>query len=340
MSSRLWIEPRFSRTQVDKAGKVLIGHDATDDDFNQALEIFSNWRAAHGYPLNTAQIVLRSRAKRVSSTAFISQRHKRELSIVRKLQRSGSMRLSQMQDIAGCRAVLNTIKQLGTLRKYYELEVKDDYVLEPAASGYRSVHAVSRYKGKTNTAFDGLYVETQMRTGLQHAWATAVETVDAFTGSDLKSGYGTAEWRRLFALVGSTFAMQEECPGVPDVPTSKLKIRREVRSLEKSLNLVQSLKGWHRTSQVVRDPGFRFKKYIIIEHHPGRGTVRLYTFGVDEFEQASNRYAELEQAVTKDNQLQVVMASADSPNALRRAYPNLFVDPKEFLKAYEEFLRI
>lgn len=339
MTSRSWVEPVFSRAQVDRAGRVLIGRYGSDEDLEEALKVFSNWRAAHGYPLNTAQLVLRQRARRIASTAFVSQRHKRELSIVRKLERSGTMRLSQMQDIAGCRAVVNTIIQLRALRANYLGEIRDDYVEAPASSGYRSIHAVSRYQGKTRTAFDGLFVESQLRTALQHAWATAVETVDAFTGSDLKSGYGEPEWRRLFALIGSAFAIREECSRVPGTPTAMRELKREIRKLERQLSLAASLRGWHQASKVVFAPGFRFKKYILIEHRPRDGKVMLYTYGADEFEAASDRYAVLEQAVTRDNQLQVVMASADSSRALRRAYPNLFVDPTEFLRAYGSVLK-
>jgi hypothetical protein len=309
--------------------------DSDPADLSDAFHIFSNWRAAHGYPLNTAQIVLRNRARRVHGSALISQRHKREYSIVRKLNRSNTMRLSQMQDIAGCRAVMGNIRHVKTLCRYYADELRNDYIESPPVSGYRSIHAVSSYQGKTKTAYDGLYVETQIRTALQHAWATAVETVDAFTGSDLKSGFGDDVWKRLFALVSSYFALQERSAAVPETPQRIDLLTREIRGLERELNLARSLRGWHQTSQIVREPGFRFKKYILIEHNPGRGEVRMHTYGADEFEAASSRYSELEQAVTSQNQLQVVMASADSHAALRRAYPNLFVDPTEFLRSYE-----
>lgn len=338
MAKMPWVEPAHSRAKVDRAGRVLADMDGSDGEIDQALSVFANWRAAHGYPLNTAQIVLRHRVRRVAATGLVSQRHKRELSIVRKLERSRTMRLSQMQDIAGCRAILSTIKQVGQLRSYYEADIRDDYISCPADSGYRSIHAVSRYHGKTKTAFDGLLVETQLRTALQHAWATAVETVDTFTGSDLKSGYGSDDWRRLFALIGSAFAAREGSETVPGTPSGILNITRRIRPLERRLGLADRLRAWHRASQVVRNPAFRFKKYLLIEQWPTTGAVKLHTYAAGQFEAASNRYAELEQQVTTNNRLQVVMASADSLPALKRAYPNLFVDPSEFLKAYQRLL--
>jgi hypothetical protein len=36
---------------------------------------------------------------------------------------------------------------------------------------------------------------------MQHGWATAVETVDAFTNENLKFGAGSDDWTRFFQLV-------------------------------------------------------------------------------------------------------------------------------------------
>jgi hypothetical protein len=338
MSRSNWIEPAYSRAQVDRAARVLLDPDTSHAVFKEELDKFVNWRAAHGYPLNTAQIVLRSRARKVTKRGLVSQRHKREVSIVRKLTRSRSMRLTQMQDIAGCRAIVPTIRQVLELQKHYSADIRNDYISCPAESGYRSIHAVSVYQGKKKTSFDGLLVEVQLRTSLQHAWATAVETVDTFTGSDLKSGYGDQEWRRLFALVGTVFALDEQCPSVPGTTSSRSNAIRELRSLENELGLLGRLHTWHRASQVVRNPSFRFQKYLLIEQWPTNGKIRLHTFASDEYERATEVYSELEQKVTAENRLQVVMASADSLSALRRAYPNLFVDPTQFLIAYQAAL--
>ncbi|MBU6438396.1 MAG: hypothetical protein KGQ77_12790, partial [Betaproteobacteria bacterium] len=63
-------------------------------------------------------------------------------------------------------------------------------------------------------AFNNQKIEVQLRTRLQHAWATAVEIVDAFTGQALKSGLklnsGDPKWRRFFALMSSVIAIREK----------------------------------------------------------------------------------------------------------------------------------
>jgi len=46
-----WATPQHSRSEVDRAGRVLSGREAGDLD--NALAIIGNWRTSHGFPLNT-----------------------------------------------------------------------------------------------------------------------------------------------------------------------------------------------------------------------------------------------------------------------------------------------
>lgn len=110
--------------------------------------------------------------------------------IVDKLCRS-SMRLTQMQDIAGCRVVVPDIpaqdRVIGRLEQMFVTTVIDRR--EKPSSGYRAVHVVVREVG--------LPVEVQVRTDLQHVWAESSEKLaDAF-GSQLKYGGGPKEIREL-----------------------------------------------------------------------------------------------------------------------------------------------
>jgi len=44
-----WVKPEYKITEVNWAGKVLIGKKEGDRD--KALEILNNWRAIHIFPL-------------------------------------------------------------------------------------------------------------------------------------------------------------------------------------------------------------------------------------------------------------------------------------------------
>ncbi len=84
-------------------------------------------------------------------------------------------------------------------------------MMDPKEDGYRSYHLIYQYKGSLQTAcYNKLRIEVQLRTKLQHAWATAVEAVGIFTKQALKSNIGDKDWLRLFALMSSEIAFDEK----------------------------------------------------------------------------------------------------------------------------------
>ncbi len=50
---------------------------------------------------------------------------------------------------------------------------------------------------------------------MQHAWATAVETVDVFENLAIKAGRPTPLWREFFLLASAAFSALEKSP-LPD----------------------------------------------------------------------------------------------------------------------------
>jgi ppGpp synthetase/RelA/SpoT-type nucleotidyltranferase len=222
-----WAVPQYNRSVVDRAGVSLVHPDEHfSKDLDEAYAVLNNWRSAHSYPLNTFQMTLRRKARNIDSKAVVSQRLKRLESITNKLHRQSGMKMSRMQDIGGTRAVVQTMNDLRKLEAIYkdsrfdhELAGFKDYIEEPKSDGYRSLHLVYKYKGKkAASVYNNLRIEVQMRTQLQHAWATAVETVGTFTNQALKSNIGDPTWLRFFSLMGSAIAFKEETPLVPNTP--------------------------------------------------------------------------------------------------------------------------
>jgi putative GTP pyrophosphokinase len=183
--------PLYSKADVNRAGEILRDWAAPGHEIEWAVGTLDNWRAAHAYPLNTFQVVLAGRAREVDGTALLAQRLKRVPSILAKLQKRPTMRLTQMQDIGGCRAVVQSLPAARRLRDLYlqrrtsaEFVGSKNYIDEPAESGYRCFHLIYRYHSARQhlQAWDGLQTEIQIRTQLQHAWATAVETIGTIIG--------------------------------------------------------------------------------------------------------------------------------------------------------------
>jgi ppGpp synthetase/RelA/SpoT-type nucleotidyltranferase len=145
--------------------------------------------------LNAVELQLARLVANVASRAELAGRPKRAAAIIAKLVRFPSMRLTQMDDIAGLRvkfrdgptevqALLRRIEQ-----QWPGVAVKD-YVAKPKPTGYRAIHAFV-------TAGERV-VEVQLRTARQNQWADEVESAADRLGLRLKDGEGPAELLRYF----------------------------------------------------------------------------------------------------------------------------------------------
>jgi (p)ppGpp synthase/HD superfamily hydrolase len=236
-----WAVPEYKSEEYNAAARTLANttFPVVTQEGAKALDIINNWRSSHAYPLNTFQITLRNRARKIERTVIVAQRSKRLESIHRKLVLKKTMRLTQMQDIAGCRAIFAKMRSVYKLVEAYKdakfdhkFRGEKDYITNPKPDGYRCYHLVYEYSGEGATAaFSGLRVEVQIRTQMQHAWATAVEAVGIFTRQALKSNQGSQDWLRLFALMGSAIAAIEGTPMIPGTPENKEDLVAEIASL-------------------------------------------------------------------------------------------------------------
>ncbi|HSF24191.1 MAG TPA: hypothetical protein VLE20_08190 [Blastocatellia bacterium] len=106
-----YVVPQYPLTDVKVAGRVISLLDGSVQELQHALDVVTNWRASHHFPMNTFYMTLKRRANAVSSAPVVAQRIKRLESIMMKLQRQRTMELNQMQDIAGCRAIMRSMAE-------------------------------------------------------------------------------------------------------------------------------------------------------------------------------------------------------------------------------------
>ncbi|MDZ4791155.1 MAG: RelA/SpoT domain-containing protein [Hyphomicrobiales bacterium] len=263
--------PEYSRSKVDAAGQTLISTNWHIDDYDEALRVINNWRSSHSFPLNTFHIGLRGRAERVDNEFISSERIKRLSSIEHKLSRFKT-RLSQMQDIGGCRATVANVDQVLQLVTSYEksdlkheLDHKDNYIRSPQSSGYRGIHLIYKYRSDKKDTHNGLKIEVHIRSQTQHAWATAVETVGTFIKQALKSSKGEADWLRFFALVGSAFAIVENTELVPDTPREHNILMAEIKDLHRYLDVRRKLEVYGATLKTLEDPVSKKAHYYLLK---------------------------------------------------------------------------
>lgn len=169
------VASRKSKTAIDKLGDAL--RESPDDP--DVVAMLQELRAEYGAPAAGAQEALRTLGIPDSGS-----RVKTDKTIIDKLLRNRSMRLSQMQDIAGVRVVRDiTLSEQSRLARQihasFAKAIVDDLRHRPH-HGYRAVHVIAQVSGYP--------VEIQVRTELQHFWAEAFEKLAGITGRGIQYG--------------------------------------------------------------------------------------------------------------------------------------------------------
>lgn len=337
-----WVTPIYSKERVKKAGATLFDEEATADEFEEALQILNNWRSSHSYPVNTFQAGLRQKLNAMGINGIVAQRLKRIPSIMAKLERFKNMSLSRMQDIGGLRAVVSTAKQIYELRDSYVLHSKfdhilvseNDYIKNPKESGYRGIHLIYKYNNRKGgaKAYEGLQIELQIRNELQHAWATAVETAGVFLNQALKSSMGNERWLDFFCYASSSFALVEDC-AVMEAHNSMLAkdIFEKMLEMEAELEVIKKLGMYNSLVEHLKDTSEQKTHYYLLELDVEGMNVSVSGYTREALPQATNDYLEREKWAKGKEGIQVVLVAAQSLTALRKAYPNYFLDTGKFV---------
>ena len=333
-----WTRPQYSKEEVNAAGQALVnGRAYTALPIEDPLTIVNNWRSSHAFPLNTMQMNLREKSKQIDSRSMVAQRIKRLSSIESKLRRFDWLSLFKMQDLGGCRAVVQSVDYADSLvdayrssRIKHRLLRTDDYVNTPKKSGYRGHHLIYGYFSDRKDTYNGLNIELQIRSSLQHVWATAVETVGTFTEQELKSSQGEKDWLRFFTLMSSVFAHRENRPIVPNTPENYLELLDELQHYAKELDVITRLNAYRQATRVLSDKTkLKNVRYFLLELDRINSKIRVRRFGRSDFHSASEAYLDAEGGVTAGD---VVLVSVESLASLKRAYPNYFLDIRRFLQ--------
>ncbi len=253
-----------------------------------------------------------------------------------------------MQDIGGCRAVLplnSDVKRLvesyKSSRFAHQLRGEKDYIQNPKPDGYRCHHLIYQYfsqPGQVNS-YDKLRIEIQIRTAPQHAWATALEAVSIFTRQALKSNSGSDDWLRFFSLTSSAIAVFEKCPLVPGTPVKERDLIEEIRFLSEKLNVRDTLDAYGRMINHVSGADPKQSKYYLVHLSLSKRNISTTLFKSDQSEIANEMYLNAERGIAEGSGDQVVLVSVDSVRALRRAYPNYFLDTRRFGNLLETIMK-
>lgn len=171
-----------SKTQIDRLGDRLRECPHTEID----LRLLDDYRRSFGDAYENVIRIIREQDQ------FPTGRSPKSIcSIVEKLCRE-SIRLTQIQDIAGCRVVVTDIVEQARVVALLIATFPGASVIDRhdnPSYGYRAVHIIAKISGKP--------VEIQIRTLLQHEWAEFSEKASDVIDPKIKYGGGPDRQRNL-----------------------------------------------------------------------------------------------------------------------------------------------
>lgn len=179
--------------------------------------------------------------------------------------------------------------------------------------------------------------EIQLRTPLQHAFATAVETVTTFMKEPFKQGGGGESWRRFFALMGSAMAIRESTPPIRNTPDDRDELVRQLRDAANQLNVRQRLEQWGAAISSVPLNKLRTRQWILLVLDVRRSRVSVETYA--DTKTAVKHLRMFERLAKYNKNFDAVLVGVGSIRNLRRAYPNYFADTTAFVAALNEAIR-
>ncbi len=321
------------------------------------MDVLSYWRFSHEVPLERAFDILQEEVGTVERHPIYGKRLKRQNSISVKLRRFEKMNLRNMQDIGGCRAVVSSEKKIRkiarALKKRPEFKASGggyrtkDYIKNPKPDGYRSYHVVGQFLGNDG---EKKLIEIQLRTYIQHYWATAVEIVDTFTRQALKSNQGEKAWADFFSAVSSMFALMESIPVFSSlspqdrwVEFSKMLLSDKsaasmCKELKKALNklgVIKKLEAYANSLQIMNEQiesqSINGYVIIVVTIKDSEGEVVSRIYAPNKASDAEREYIKQEKKYAGKDNVVVAMVSTSSMGEIKRAYPNYFADSTNFI---------
>ncbi len=185
----------LSKTQIDRLGDRLKKGPPTDNDLRLLNEYRLSFGPTYDFVIRTIRekLQLNPTGRPAKSTSSIAEKLRRE-----------SIRLSQVQDIAGCRVVISDVlaqdQTIATLNETFSDARIVDRRINPSY-GYRAVHVI--------VAHDQLSVEIQIRTSLQHFWAELSERLADVVDSNIKYGGGNNDIREPLSAASESIVILE-----------------------------------------------------------------------------------------------------------------------------------
>lgn len=319
----------MNNKQIDKLGEQLVIQDNQSN--NEALMQLQEFRKSFQEPLAEVFAFVLQNARKIDKHCVVTYRIKRIDTIIDKIKRyrnnpNGSMKLSRMWDIAGCRCIFNSndesklYKLLEIINNEYGGTCKvNDYIKERKESGYRCIHIYVK-DHKSNKP-----IEIQIRNTEQHNWATLVEIIDVLYNTKEKFSIEQDDLGRFLYLYS------RRLEGLTQ------KEYNQLISIEKKRRIFETMSSRITTNNInIRKQWLSIKNngaYYVIEANRETTVIESY----NTFADAENAYF---QKYLNDNEFNIVLTHI--PNAtfevISMAYSNYLLSMHAFFDDFRKLI--
>lgn len=348
----------YSNNAVKQSGRRLR---KKEGDLKSATTTIQQFRAAHEKPLNTIAYLIGRCCRELGIDVKPVTRLKRLETIIDKLQRKsldGNIEnktcVTNMNDIGGCRAIFPDLMSLEQVRSQLQATVEkvgrvrikniDDYISTPKANdcGYRSLHVIYRYDHASGKRFN---IEVQLRTSLQHLWATTVEIVDILERTKIKTHSHSPneykndlqiKWEELFSIMSRYIADVEGAIELSKEEKSQFSIR--LRELNNEINALGRLKTFKILSEKIEaccDAKTEHVLLVIDEN----SLEQIFSAEFENYSKAISVYNAAEKMTRSQTGINTLLISTKNMEQLSEAYPNYLGDCASFISLLQKAMR-
>lgn len=322
---------------IKSIGKKLKRNESLSEE---EKEEFDSFRQDHNRIIDLFNIEL----KKLLGTKInyqIASRNKRVETIIDKLRRPNSSKLERIQDIAGCRIIVeNKNSLLYILNKLDGVQILGDfvntkkynYIENPKKDGYRSVHYVFSYSQKKDRLYNKK-IELQVRTNIQHIWATTLEIYDIIDNSNIKSG----TYNKLKTWEGLFF---KRCSLIFEgVETNNRKtISKNINKIFKNkhyIKIFERIKKIDIVQNITLPKTLKKNEKLILITYTKEKRTTFFTTDSEDANSINAVYRMLEEKNNNGDYILLLLTLEDIKK-LKETYPNYFFKTKTFIEYLEK----
>ncbi|WP_085053930.1 RelA/SpoT domain-containing protein, partial [Candidatus Magnetominusculus xianensis] len=322
----------LSKSKIDRAGGTLAKQDEhSEENLREAHNIFDQYRKSHLQPLTDCTIKLQNLISSLDVKYYIAQRLKRKPQIIRKLNRF-SVRLTQLQDIGGCRIVVNENKDVDKVKDFIKEKIAkgDGFFIKRVTdyrengrddTGYRALHVLLDHSGHA--------LELQIRSQIQHYWSESIERTSVIYGYRLKEKEGDGQVINYFKNLSTVFHEIES--GRNPSPQQKIDIDL---LREKTENIIQLSDGNRILNSYVNTDIIQtliskekkrsgFNNWVIVFDW-NTGSFITWDIVSRDTDKASQKYVEYEQQYPAHDGFEVVMIGSSDVATIQQTHSHYF----------------